>query len=124
MDVDGPDADVNPDPNANVDLNVYAYGTNPKRISEKQRQKERRATRWDVSLADIAREAKGLGYKSSMAHNAGSGSSSSKDSPRPGWEDNLAIYIRDVSPLLLAAFDSCSSLFLDGDLSAHDFCFA
>lgn len=44
-----------------------------------------------VSLSDIAHEAKGLGYKAHI-----SGLSSSKDSPRTGWEDALAIYIRDV----------------------------
>ena len=44
-----------------------------------------------VSLADIAHEAKGLGYKAHV-----SGASSSRDSPRAGWEDALAIYIRDV----------------------------
>jgi bromodomain adjacent to zinc finger domain protein 1A len=44
-----------------------------------------------ASLADIAHEAKGLGYKAHM-----SGVSPSKDFPRAGWEDALAIYIRDV----------------------------
>lgn len=84
-----------------VDPNIYAYGTTPKRLSEKERTKVRRATRWDISLSDLAREAKGLGYKAHMNAAAGSGSSSSKDSPRPGWEDNLAIYIRDVRSLFL-----------------------
>lgn len=44
-----------------------------------------------ISLADIAHEAKGLGYKAHM-----SGASPSRDLPRTGWEDALAIYIRDV----------------------------
>ncbi|KAF8310996.1 hypothetical protein DL93DRAFT_2083951 [Clavulina sp. PMI_390] len=43
-----------------------------------------------VSLADIAHEAKGLGYKSQLATG-----SSSKDSTRSTWEDTLAIYLRD-----------------------------
>lgn len=51
------------------------------------------ASSHDVSLEDLATEAKGLGYRGQVA----SSSSSSKDSPRAGWEDSLAIYIRDVS---------------------------
>lgn len=47
----------------------------------------------EVPLAEIAHEAKGLGYKAQLT----AGSSSSRESPRAGWEDALAIYIRDVS---------------------------
>lgn len=64
-------------------------------------------SRQGVSLDDLATEAKGLGFKTHLA----SGSSSSKESPRAGWEDNLAIYIRDVSCISsLKVFDYYAQL--------------